>query len=246
MTEARERELPTQSDYKDQPKKDLESLRNVYDQTCQRHRAIDDVRGKLLALLPIASGAAGLLLLSKSDSVLTYLPVIGIYGCAVTAGLFVYELRGVHECGDVMRQAGMLEEELEVPFDMGQFRDESPRPLSGLVGAEMASWVVYFSVFGGWLYLVLLGLARNEKWHIPLTPIVIAGVVAVIAGLTALLYKGRFIVNAEKDRRAKLAEREKQDAKRKAQLTREAGSKEQAANTPSAGIDSAPRKEAAC
>jgi hypothetical protein len=245
MTEAREKELPTQSDHEDKPKKDFESLRNAYNQTCQRHRAIDDFRGKVLALLPIASGAAGLLLLSKSDSVLTYLPVIGIYGCAVTAGLFVYELRGVHECGDVMRQAGKLEEELEVPFDLGQFRDEGPRPLHGLVGAEMASWIVYFSVFGGWLYLALWGLARNKEWHIPLTPIVIAGVFALIAGLTALLWKAQVLLNDEKDRRARLIEREKiakQEAERKVELKREAERKEKAANAPLNGFDSARRK----
>ena len=200
MTEAREKELPTQSDHEDQPKKDFESLRNAYDQTCQRHRAIDDFRGKLLALLPIASGAAGLLLLSKSDSALTYLPVIGIYGCAVTAGLFVYELRGVHECG-----------------------------------AEMASWIVYFSVFGGWLYLAVLGLAKIAKWHIPLTPIVIAGVFALIVGLTALLWKAQVLLDDEKDRRARLIGREKI-------AKQEAERKEKAANAPSNGFNSARRK----
>jgi hypothetical protein len=97
------------------------------------------------------------------------------------------------------------------------------------------------------LYLALWGLAKNEKWDIPLIPIVL---LAVIAGLTALLCKGQFVVNDEKDRRARLAERKdiaEQEAKWKARLKREAESKEKAANAPSAGVDSAPReKEAAC
>src|SRR6266851_2948961 len=106
-----------------------EDLRTAYQAVCDRHRQIDDFRGKLLALLPIASGAAALLLLSQSDAIKKYLTPIGLYGCAVTAGLFLYELYGVSVCLQVMAQAGELETMLHVPEGMGLFRDRRPGSL---------------------------------------------------------------------------------------------------------------------
>src|ERR1017187_4438543 len=88
-------DLPAPADHE-------EDLRAAYQAVCDRHQQIDDFRGKLLALLPIASGAASLLLLSKSDAIHKYLTPIGVYGCAVTAGLFLYELYGVEACLQVI------------------------------------------------------------------------------------------------------------------------------------------------
>jgi hypothetical protein len=85
MTEAREKDSPTQSAHEGQPlPDDGENLRKVYELTCARHSAIDDFRGKLLALLPIGSAAAGLLLLTKPTEIKPYATVMGLYGCAVT------------------------------------------------------------------------------------------------------------------------------------------------------------------
>ena len=47
----------------------LENLRVVYSEVCRSYHAIADFRAKLLALLPIASGAGGLLVLSEKDTV---------------------------------------------------------------------------------------------------------------------------------------------------------------------------------
>ena len=164
-------DLPTPADHD-------EDMRAAYQAVCDRHRQIDDFRGKLLALLPIASGAAVLLLLSKSDAIKNYLTPIGCYGCAVTAGLFLYELYGVSVCLQVMAQAGELETELHVPEGMGLFRDRRPGPLGELVGAEMASWVVYVSVFAGWFYVAGVG----GKWweHTWAKYILVGGVVVVL------------------------------------------------------------------
>ena len=236
MTEAREKASSTQSDRKGEPKsKDFENLRKVYELTCARHRAIDDLRGKLLALLPIASAGAGLLLLTKPEEIQPYATVIGLYGCAITVGLFLYELRGINECGDVMEKAGDLEDQLETPPGMGQFRDERMRPLRGLVGAEMASWVVYFSVFGGWLYLA----GSNGWWHhVPATLIVIVAAVA-------LLVKSVFVVREEKKRRKRIEERKEEEAvPEKEELEEEAGPKKKELEAPlSAGAHSAPQEK---
>src|ERR1017187_9663324 len=61
---------------------------------------------------------------------------------------------------------------------MGLFRDRRPGALRELVGAEMASWVVYVSVFAGWLYVA--GLGRRWWDHAWATYILVAVVVAVL------------------------------------------------------------------
>jgi hypothetical protein len=185
-----------------------ETLRKMYEAVCTRHRAIDDFRGKLLALLPIASGAAGLLILSNKDTTMTYLTAIGIYGCAVTAGLFLYELRGINECGEVMGQAAQLEKELDVPPGTGQFRDQKPRPARELVGAEMASWVVYVSVFAGWLYLAGFNYwwAPEKDSHWTAWFIVIAVVVILISKWERTAWKEKQKRNLfEQEKREKVA-----------------------------------------
>ena len=67
----------------------VESLRLLYQETCRQHQGITDFRAKLLALLPLAAGAGVLLLLGR-DADTRFLGAIGLYGLAVTAGLFLY------------------------------------------------------------------------------------------------------------------------------------------------------------
>ena len=69
-----------------------ETLRLAYEQTCGSHGAITDFRAKLLALLPIASGTAGIFLLLNGDQLPRpgLLQAIGLFGCAITLGLFIY------------------------------------------------------------------------------------------------------------------------------------------------------------
>jgi hypothetical protein len=132
----------------------MENLRLAYQQTCASHDAITDFRAKLLALLPIASGAAGIFLLLEGDRLPKpeRLQAIGLFGCAITLGLFIYEYRGIKTCIELRTYAGGLEERLGVPEGMRQFKDGG-QPLRGPLAVEGASWVVYMSVFVGWLYL---------------------------------------------------------------------------------------------
>jgi hypothetical protein len=133
-----------------------ESLRLLYQETCKSHATITDFRAKLLALLPLASGTGALLLLT-SDTNTRYFGPIGLYGLAITFGLFMYELRGIQNCKALRRQAAALEEELRIPAGDGQFRDRPEAALGGFVGAEGASWVVYLAILAGWAYVAGLG-----------------------------------------------------------------------------------------
>ena len=133
-----------------------ESLRLLYQETCKSHATITDFRAKLLALLPLASGTGALLLLT-GEADRRYFGPIGLYGLAITFGLFIYELRGIQNCIALREQAAALEQELDIPAGDGQFRDRPRAALGGLVGAEGASWVVYLAILAGWAYVAGLG-----------------------------------------------------------------------------------------
>jgi hypothetical protein len=133
------------------------TLQLLYQETCRQHTAIADFRAKLLALLPLASGIGALVLLD-GDADTRYFGAIGLYGMAVTAGLFIYELRGIQTCLTLRRQAASLETALGVPPGQGQFRDRPRAALGGFLGAEGASWVVYLAILAGWAYVAGLGL----------------------------------------------------------------------------------------
>ena len=95
-----------------------------YQEVCRSHAGITDFRAKLLAILPIASGAGvGLLVapgngeLSSTEAAL--LVALGIFGVVVTAGLFLYELRQIDVCKQLRDRATAIENELGI--DAGQF-----------------------------------------------------------------------------------------------------------------------------
>jgi hypothetical protein len=130
-----------------------DNLRTIYSEVCRSYHAIVDFRAKLLALLPIATGAGGLLILTRADTVKQYLAPIGIFGAVVTFGLFVYELRGIQRCKALIETGREIEDELRISY--GQFVS---RPKArGLISAETAGWIVYTTVFAAWSYLAIIG-----------------------------------------------------------------------------------------
>lgn len=136
--------------------KHKDTLRHTYSEVCANFRAIDEFRGKLLALLPLASGAAGILLLTNRVST-QYLWQIGIFGIVVTLALFVYELRGMLRCGVLIEKAGRLEELLEVDEKARQFSGERHRWLFGIISVPVASTLIYLAVAVGWVFVMGVG-----------------------------------------------------------------------------------------
>jgi hypothetical protein len=133
-----------------------ENLRIVYSELCRSYHAIADFRAKLLALLPIASGAGGLLILGEKDIVKEYFVPIGVFGATVTLGLFIYELRGIQRCKALIKAGKALETEMEIAD--GQFGARPKGHLGGLIGADTAGWIVYLTVLAAWCYLAIAGL----------------------------------------------------------------------------------------
>jgi hypothetical protein len=152
----------------------------VYERVCTQHDGIAEFRGKLLSLLPIASGAGIFLLFEKGgipDSLHSHLFFIGLFGLAVTTGLFFYELRGIQNCNALIQAARDLEHELSPELD-GPFRAK-PHP-TWIVGAETAALIVYPAVAGAWAYLGSLTLATKA-----------GSIIAIVAAIAvAAVYAG--------------------------------------------------------
>jgi hypothetical protein len=142
---------------------DSETLRQQYAEVCKSHEAITDLRIKLLGLLPLAAGT-GLFLMLKEQDLKAYLGAIGLFGFAVTLGLFFYELRGMKEClqlrtyGERLEKAlGLTEQKRTVGLTSDPGRFQSTRP--GVTGPQAAGWMVYPAVLGAWLYVSAVGFS---------------------------------------------------------------------------------------
>ncbi len=148
----------------------LANLRLAYQEVCKSYQAIVDFRAKLLGFLPLASGAGAYAVLSK-EPLPTWAWVAGVFGFAITLGLFLYELRGLQRAA-ALEQTGR-EIEIQLGLMSGQFREEPRARLGGWLDARGAAWLIYPSVEASWLYLV--GVQRLGTFW--------AGVFAAIAAL---------------------------------------------------------------
>jgi hypothetical protein len=106
------------------PSERRQILMAEYGEVCKSHAGITDFRAKLLALLPITSGAgAGILLAQAADHLsatkATALIVLGLFGLVVTFALFFYELRQIDTCKQLRNHAAWLEAQLGIAA--GQF-----------------------------------------------------------------------------------------------------------------------------
>ncbi len=110
----------------------------LYREMCSSHDRIADFRTKLLALLPIASGAGLFLLLDGQTAERSQLGPIGLFGFAVTLGLFLYELRGMDECLLLRCRAENVEEAAGIPYHQARFRKNPSR----FIGPQGAAWLI--------------------------------------------------------------------------------------------------------
>jgi hypothetical protein len=167
----------------------------AYSELCNRHQQIDDFRGKLLALLPIASGAAILVLLrGYSVAIEKYLLPVDIYGFAITLDLFIYELHGIAVCKRIMEQAEGLERDMNIPKHRGQYRDRNQNVLHRIIEVEMAPWIVYLSVIAGWIYIASVG---GGWWHNRSSNVFKGPILIVIVAVAVVLFKWFYAVFLE-------------------------------------------------
>lgn len=145
-------------------------LQPTYKDLCDSYRAIDDFRTKLLAALPVVTGAG--IFFSAKGLDAKYLPGLGVFGFMVTLGLFALELYGILKCAALIKTGERLEDAMGM---VGQFRTR-PRPLLGQVDEVFASGLIYPAALGAWSYI---GLA---KWG--------AAAVLVAAGILVAGFAG--------------------------------------------------------
>jgi hypothetical protein len=152
------------------------ALEPLYAEVCRAHGAITDFRGKLLALVPTLSGAAFAVIIgTRKDFDLRLLLPVGIFGVAVTLGLFCYELRGMLLCVELRNRGEKLEEAMQRPAvdaeeEMrGHFLCRTEHHRIGDAGklfktnwpisVPTASFVVYSSAILGWVVVAAFGVA---------------------------------------------------------------------------------------
>src|SRR4051812_28782135 len=97
-----------------------QSLLNFYQEICKSIHDVDDFRMKLLGLLPLTS-LIGIFALgnnslfadqtSESKHLITF---IGIFAASLTLSLFIYEIRGILRCSDLIRRGAEIESLLGV------------------------------------------------------------------------------------------------------------------------------------
>ena len=146
------------------------ALLGVYQEICKSHQAIDEFRMKLLGLLPLAS-LTGIFVVTKSDSIFStpnatsdsgvnnLVAFIGVFAATFTLALFLYEIRGILRCHDLIRRGSEIENKLQIIGQFSVCRDEhenarwNKRHL--FFNAKVAACVVYSVVFAAWIFLAL-------------------------------------------------------------------------------------------
>ncbi len=161
-------------------------LKDVYQQLCTSYHNIDDFRAKLLGFLPLATGGGIFFLLNANISEATlqkYAPPIGLFGYAVTLGLFAYEIYGIKKCGALIVAGKQMESQLGIE---GQFTSR-PRGVLRDINEPFAAGIIYPAVLAAWAFLVPLGLQVQTAWAMLLA----AGI--FLAGFVGMLFYNRHL-----------------------------------------------------
>jgi hypothetical protein len=171
---------------------DRDSMSAVYAQVGENYRAVDDLRLRLLALLPLATGA-GILVLLGGHSVDAGIGVpVGVFGMIATASLYFYELHGVEKCAHYIHRGVQLEDELNVP---GAFTNR-PHQIFGVVSELLPAAIIYPASFAGWLFLAIYYAGPAVRG--------LATIAVFVAGATGSIVAIHVMEKARHRRRAQL------------------------------------------
>jgi hypothetical protein len=166
-----------------------EKLKLDYEQTTIYYHQLADSRFKLLALIPIVTGAAiGLLSTGIPSSVVL---VIGCLGFVVTLGLLFYNQRNSQIFDKMIIRAKVLETLLELESLDDGYRYAGPflsRPDRNLklfgvirVWGDRGLALVYGAALGGWAYLISSSLLDFVTVSRPIKIAINVGIPVIIA-----------------------------------------------------------------
>jgi len=157
-----------------------DKLQLDYEQTTHYFHELHNVRFRLLALVPIVTGAAIGFLGDETSG--PKVLAIGILGFLVTLGIAIYDQRNTQIYDSMQKRAKTLEAKLRFdPIDTnikkrgGAFLDrpQRSRKLFGLLlmWHDRALAIIYSAVFGAWSYLILDGFIKTlgyDLWNMSL------------------------------------------------------------------------------
>ena len=171
-----------------------DNLKEVYKELCDSYRAIDEFRSKLLGFLPLATGTGILFLLKKVPSIdnstiqnKEIMFTIGIFGCLITFGLFLYEIYGIKKCGALIFTGQCIE--ILLNRQTGQFLSR-PQKAIRWINEPTASGFIYPAVMAGW---ISFGLYSKWQWANPWVP----AAIFVFGFAFTLLYESHLERNLE-------------------------------------------------
>jgi hypothetical protein len=170
------------------------SIYAVYTQVGENYRAIDDLRLRLLALLPLATGTGLLVFLGGHTTSAAISVPLGVFGMVVTICLYFYELHGIEKCAHYINRGVQLEADLNV---RGSFTNR-PHAVFHVVSELGASALIYPASFAGWLFLALYHANPALRGWVT--------VVAFVTGAAASMVTIHIMEKTRRGRWAKLEE----------------------------------------
>lgn len=188
-----------------------DKMRIDYERTAQYFFHLADVRFKLLALLPLASGAA-IALVPEHLTPIEAL-ALGILGIVTTFGLLLYDQRNSQIYNSLIGRANMLEALLQLPtlrsstkkcggpFIDRPGKDSRRRILFALPAKhDIGLALVYSASLGAWAFIIVASALRllghdPQSWHwVMLAPV----------GLVVLMFINLVVIDAKSDEEGKL------------------------------------------
>jgi len=178
-----------------------EKLKLDYEQTTKYFHTLADIRFKLLALVPLATGAAiGLLSGTPSGKVVL---AIGILGFLTILGITIYDQRNTQLYDAMQKRAKAIEALLkfEPLVDItkkcgGAFLDRPQRSryLLGfiLMWHDRGLAIIYSTSLAGWAYLITNGLVQILQVKSPITLITVQVFVPMVILILFLCELHRF------------------------------------------------------
>ncbi|MDT8300101.1 MAG: hypothetical protein RQ760_01375 [Sedimentisphaerales bacterium] len=144
-----------------------------YEKTVEYIKLLTDIRFKLLALVPIATGAA-LGFAKPENDPMTGL-VLGLLGFLVTLGIIFYDQRNTEIYEKAMQRARLLELHLQIPpaskYELaGGLVGGRPKGRSRKLFGVIEMWhdrglaFIYSSVLAVWSYLFFASIVTLVSW----------------------------------------------------------------------------------
>jgi hypothetical protein len=174
---------------------DLDARPAIYAEVGANYRAIDDLRLRLLGLLPLATGTGIFFLLDSTTTPPMVLVVSGILGVLATVSFFLYELHGVEKCAHFIHRGQQLEKSMGV---RGSFT-RRPHDIFRVVSEHLPSQFIYPASLAGWVFVALTALPRRV---LGLSDVTVAACGSVVTLFVALRGAHVLVVRSSTARKA--------------------------------------------